>query len=497
METTAGWVSVFIGAAAAILGGASACRGKFPESGRRGEWMAAAKVIGLTVLLFLLTRLTTPPVFSLGGRLGVGILIGGLLGTMAGLWSSRMHPSSSWAAAMGAVGIAGLSLFGGSLILLLYGGYPNPAISGFMIGAVVAGVIFRLAAGRSAAVSLWVISALTLGGTILLGIYRQPVPWERIWWAAPALALAAVLAAVILVSGIAKLWLRMAVGGALVLAVSAIFAWRLLPDWQYFYAASAGVVTFLLLAWLGSLSDKTGRAAAAAAIVISAFAAVAFKLLAGFGIGTGLIYAIVLLIPAAGFVLRESEEGSEESAPFGWLIGAFYLGIAMVMLRLFLENYSSSLSGIDMRAHYTLVAIIIGAVFPFVISAAVSPAERKCSICVLCGAAALGLAAAAVPLVALAIWGFKALLGFMIGTITAQMFVMIGGGALCGRAKDAALMLTAAAQVSAVTLGGLAAPLNEASRVQKVWMLAAVVAVGVIWTAAAWFVSRMKPAEGG
>jgi len=498
MESIIGWISVCVGAAAAVLGGASACRGEFPERGRRGEWVAAGAVVVLTAVLFLLTRLSTPPVFSLGGRLGIGILIGGLLGTMAGLWSCRMRPASEWAAAMGAVGIAGLSLLGGGLVLLLYGGYPTPALAGFMIGAMIAGVVFRLAPGRSAAVSVWVISALALAGTIQLGIYRHPVPWERVWWAAPAITAAAVLAAIVLVSGIAKLWLRMITGGALVLALAAIFAWKLLPEWPYFYAAAAGVVTFLLVAWLGSLSDKTGRAAAVSAILISAFAAIGFKLLAGFGIGTGLLYAVVILIPAAAFVLRQQEDDeSEGSALFGWLIGAFYVGIAMVMLRLFLENYSSSLSGVDIRAHYTFVALIIGAVFPFLIAAAISSAERKRTLFVLCCSAALGLAAAAVPIIALAVWGFKALLGFMIGTIAGQVFVMMGGSALYGKAKDAALILTAAAQVSAVTLGGLAAPLNEATRVQKVWMLAAVLVVIVIWTALAWLVNRDKAVERG
>ncbi len=311
--------------------------------------------------------------------------------------------------------------------------------------------------------------------------------------------MSAVLAAVILSSGLSRgsLWIRMLIGGAVTLALTAIFAWKLLPEWPYFYAVAAGVVTFAIVAWLGGLSDKSGKAAAAVAILTAAFAAVGFKLLAGFGIGIGVTAACVLMIPAAASKLRQETEESCDAAIFDWLCGALYVGAAIVLLRLFIENYASEIRGVDMRVHYTFVALAIGAMLPFLLAAVIPAAGRKCMLCKATGAAAIGLVAAAVPLIATAVWGFKAALGFVIGTIIAQMFVLLDGGALHENAKRAAAVVIAAAQVSAAILCGVIAPLSEATRAQKAWMIGVVVALGMIWGIIDWLINRRSAVEEG
>jgi len=100
---------------------------------------------------------------------------------------------------------------------------------------------------------------------------------------------------------------------------------------------------------------------------------------------------------------------------------------------------------------------------------------------------------AAAPLVILVLWGFRAELGFLVGTIAAAVFILfVSTGALGrapgGRVESALLVL--AAQVSAVQFSGLVGPASAWPRSWKVIVLAAVVVIGLVWAAISAVLSR-------
>jgi len=481
METVLSGLSVGIGAAGAALGLVVGRTKK--ERPERDDWTAAIFATIVTLILFLLTRLSSEP-FSFGGRLGYGILIGGILGALAGIWAVRVTGSSPWSSHIAAAGHASLALFGIGLVLLIFAGYPQPAIGGFIIGALASSVIFRLGVVIGGT-DIWAVTAAALGATVLLATLRFGSSADRFWWRAPLMALAVAIIGQIVAAGAARenrsFALPAAIGSAIVLALVAVFAWKLFPNWDLFYVALLGVVTFALVTRLADTAQGSAPAAAVAVLAVIALATVGFRLLGGFGTGMGILAAWPILLTAVGSLWRAEED--ERGGPSRTVTYAAFIGIAVLFYRLFLENYAPELRGLDLREHYTFVAIALGAVFPFVLTS-LYPISRRSLTCRLRAAAMAGVIAAASPLLLLVLWGFKAELGFVVGTVAASafiLFIQMGAAQTEGPDYRLSAILVLAAQAAAVLLSGLVGPLAQLPRMIKVIILAAAVLLGIIY----------------
>ena len=501
METTLGWIAVVIGAVGAVLAAAIGRGREAEERPAGGVWLVAAATVLGTIVLFLLTRPSAPP-FSMGGRLGYGILIGGLLGAVAGLWSLRLGGRTPFASGIAAAGLPALALFGVGLTLLIFGGYPGPALGGFIIGAVMAAALFRLGPTAARGMETWALSAVALGATVTLAIFKYDATFHRFWWRAPLVVFALVIVAHFASARFARSDRKYAIPALLAsiitLILIAVFAWKVFPNWPLLWVAIMGIVTFALVAWTGASGSGSTWPPAVATLAVVALAAVGFRTLGGFGVGIGLLAAWAILLPALASARAEgaSEEQTDSASVVTY---AMFIGIGVLMFRLFLENYAGELRGLDLRVHYTFVAIAVGAVFPFVLMSLFPISPNRGALCRTVGAGASGLFAAATPLVIVALWGFKPELGFLVGTFAAEAFILfIIAGAVRVRESryGESALLVLAAQVAAVQLSGFFGAFAQAPRTSKVIALAVVVVLGLIWAGISARLTRGSVREG-
>lgn len=495
METVLTWIALVVGAAGAVLvvmlGHSDAQNAR-----ARGDWTAAIVTVVITAILFLVTLLSEPP-FALGQRLGFGILIGGLLGAGAGIYSARVFGRSLWKSGVAAAGLPSIALLGTSLVLLIFPSYPQPALGGFIIGSLVAAVIFRLALAESSVMEVYALSSAVLSGTVLLSIFRFTDTALRFWWRAPLVILAAAIIAHIASAAFAredkKLWMPAFAASVITLGLAGVFAWKVFPDWALFYVAAAGIGTFAIVAWLTAVNPISTSAASVATLAVVAFSVIGFRLLGGFGVGIGLIAAWSILLPSLAAIRRDEPELEETApGPAKSVIYAMFIGAGVLFYRLYLEEYAGNLRGFDIRAHYTFVALALGTVFPFVLMS-FFPINRKGIIWRSIGAAAAGFFAAVTPLVVLVLWGFRATLGFLAGTVAAEVFIFfIYTGVVRPREQGfvRSAILVLAAQVAALQFSGILEPVIELPRMTKVIILASVIVIGLIWAGISAYLSR-------
>ncbi|MEW6574530.1 MAG: hypothetical protein AB1374_12965 [Bacillota bacterium] len=486
------WIAVGIGAAGAAAG--IVAGGGRPPVAREepGVWKVAVTVAVATVFLFALTWIKSP--YSPGVNTGYGILIGGLLGAVAGMAAARARGKTPWGAALAAAALASLALLGGGLILLLFGAESSPVLGGFLAGAVLAAVLFRLALPAAAGVELWALTAATVGATLMLATFRFDAATDFLWWRAPLMVLSAAVVAQAVGATAARegkgFALPALIASCITLGLVALFAWRVFPDWDLLWVAAAGAGTFALAAWLSSARTVTPQAAAVTALIVVAYAAVGFRLLGGFGVGVGLLTAWPLLMSLTAPLLRAGPEPGEGAGATRALSCAVFVGCGVLLYRLFLELYAGELPGLDLYPHYTFVALVFGAVFPVVLQSlfpspapALRPSTQDPSAGRLTGGVLLWVLAVSTPLVLLIIWGFKAALGFFAGSVAAEVFILFcNTGALQARGTGCleAALLTLAAQISAVQFSGLFKELTHTPRLTKAVVLAAAVAAGLI-----------------
>ncbi|MEW6227891.1 MAG: hypothetical protein AB1700_07315 [Bacillota bacterium] len=485
------WIAVGIGAAGAAAG-IIAGGGWSPATREEpAVWKVAVTVAVAAVFLFALTLIKSP--YSPGVNTGYGILIGGLLGAAAGITAGRASGKTPWRAALTAIAPPSLALLGGGLVLLLFGAESLPVLGGFLAGAVLAAVLFRLALPAAAGVELWALTAATAGATLMLSTFRFDAVTDFLWWRAPLMVLAAAVVAQAAGAAAARegkgFALPALIASLITLGLVALFAWRVFPDWDLLWVAAAGAGTFALAAWLSAARTVSTQAAAIAALLVVAYAAVGFRLLGGFGIGIGMLAALPVLISATAPVLQSRPEPGEGAGAARALSCAVFLGCGVLLYRLFLELYPGELYGLDLYPHYTFVALVFGAVFPVVLSSlfppapAPRPSTQDLSAGRLTGGVLLWVLAVSTPLVLLTIWGFKAALGFLAGSVAAGAFVLFAGtgslGVISPRFTEPAL-LTLAAQISAVQFSGLFKELAQGPRLTKVIVLVAAAAAGLI-----------------
>jgi len=518
MDVGLGWLGVGVGAAgsAATYALASASVERDAESGAGGgAWLAAGLTVVLTLVFWGVSLCTAPP-FSPGQTLGWGFLIGGILGAIMVLAMPRFD-------ALGCVGStrAGYllgccasfwALFGASLTYSIFHGYPQEALVGFAIGAVMAAVLAR-AVGAGSQIpphqfaDLWMLFAVLIAAGTVLSVLHFNSNIERAWWPLPILLATTVCIAAYIGAEIgsagrlserpgASFVLSALVASMLLLALGAIYAWRIADDWQFFAVVAAGVAVAAVITWLaasvGSTDDPTRgvEASAASAVLVIALAVVAFRLWGGLGIALGLIGGWSVILPAAGLCVSVTSlppTAGSEAIPRA-LRTAITFGLTIVLFRVFMEYYRTDLGTTDLRIHYTFVGALLGFVVPVVFTAWVLRLGSK-----LWSLALVSLLAAASPLVLFVLWEIKAAMGYMLGLALAAAGALMGvpSRKAAGDARDYTAPLVIGAQLVAIQF---ITPMMtiEDTRTTRVWVLAAVVLLGVIWLIAGGAADRRR-----
>jgi peptidoglycan/LPS O-acetylase OafA/YrhL len=175
-----------------------------------------------------------------------------------------------------------------------------------------------------------------------------------------------------------------------------------------------------------------------------------------------------------------------------------FIGTGILFYRLFLEHNAAGLQGLDLYPHYTFVALIFGAVFPFILLSLFPLPQSPGLSWRLSGALLVGIFALIAPLTLLVLWGLKATLGFLAGSVAAMVFTLLASTETQRIKKQGwaqAALLVLLAQVSAGEFSGLLSDLVQLPRLTKVVILTVIVVAGLLLTKVWSFLHRPVPGE--
>ncbi len=416
-------------------------------------------IVLVAVVLFLCTLPTAPP-FATGLTLGWGWLIGAVLGLYALAMEARNGGDAPGAARV--TGALSTACLGPALVLLLFRGYPNEALLGCALGAVMvaflaaglARTLFAAAADIAGArdyfrgIELFAFAMVTVTAGARLGVEHFPhaTPGDTAggYWVFPVLALAvtALTPALWLHAGNERLrrWLPLLYGitAALVaVIVTAVAQARLLPalSWP---SVVAGALAIGLIAVALTREESVAEdpqairplgLAFGLALFMLAVMIVAFRGLHGYG------QALVLLgaLPIAAALYLSADRVRASLVPALGL-GAVSLGVLLTLYRVFLERAGRGWT-LDFQQHYDLFAVLLGAGAIFGLLAynargqerlhRMLTAGRWRPVLLLARQALLGAFLALTPLVLAALWGGHAIGAFLAGLIIGEAMWML------------------------------------------------------------------------
>jgi hypothetical protein len=423
MSIAIGWLGIIIGIAGCVLGylrcrsGGSAA----VESSSGGQTNSAIGLTLVITLLFWAVSMIRKEPFSTGQTLGLGFLIGGISGALADALSERIScDGSARTDRSSAHAMASFALFASSVTFLIFRSDPEWALSGFAIGAVMAGILQRYLLGsdaRSGArVEEWALYSTAISAGIVLAMQHFDQTAQRGYWAFPILiATTALIGSFVGIEAERRegsYLLSTLISSVITIGLSAVYAWRLANDWSLLGAVTAGIAAFAIAAWLSGTRSQDPRIsgtnpAAISVLAIVTFAVLAFKLWSGLGVALGLIAAFSVACPVTA-------SGNEDDGRM--LRDLFSFGLSIFLFKLFIESYRGELARVDLRIHYAFVGAVLGAMLPMILlSFLFGNGEKGRSGRV----AAIGFVTAAAPLLFFLVWEIKAVLGFIFGTAVA------------------------------------------------------------------------------
>jgi hypothetical protein len=479
------------------------------------------------LLLFLLTLPSRPP-FAPGGRLGVGVLIGAVSAALVA-WGLRRREGA--AAPLGIAGVLGAALVPAALVMLIYRGDPWDALMGILLGQ---GVLLLFpeasvrageegaAAGR---IGLFLGASATAVAGVLLAISRYEdfhtperlALGTKLWWSAPLLVLAAVVAGALVAALVVRTPAQRALVGLLVGAVLlALFGARFPRYWPLMLPPAAGYVTGALLVALAATVESDRRRALSAllgALLVLILLIAAYRLQAGLGI------ALAALGFAGAAVALPGGDGAAEASSSPQPGAAFLAGLQLLALgalfRVFYAAQDLESTSIYLTAHYVLIGLVAGCLMPIGLGLLARATARDDDGQASGGSApgslyqsdpwltplAQGIATVALPLAMLLLWGLKAAAGVVLGLVVGQAFLLLllllegdRPSSPSGRAAVAAPVapVLLVAVIAIQLLPPLAPFTEELTRVQRGAALLALVALVPLW--AVWERLRQRSA---
>jgi hypothetical protein len=507
-----GWLGVGVGAVGCVAlylmaGGSARPSGQEDVgSDRKSAWLCAAATLALTIIAWAIAMQRREP-YSTGQGLALGFLIGGVTGAVAILLSFRLSQIAGGASTR-AKRLASLSnvfyaLFAVSLVYSLFTGNPWEPLIGFAMGAAMAAILhtyvpsssldeLRMPRMMPVRTETWALFAITIAAAVLLSVKHFDSTQLRMWWPLPILVATTALVAnyvAIELGSLGKLrenagrsyLVSLLISAVLIIGLSALYSWRIVHTWQLLEVVAVGLGIGTVIAWLAaSISSGSGgsEAGAVCVLLVAAFVTVAFKLWSGLGVAIGLIAAWSIAIPALGESAEDREGNPLGLIPeaLGWTL---YLGLMVLLFRLFVGQYAHELRGTDLQVHYTFIGAMLGAVLPFMFAGSIT--RLRDARAPLLGIALMGLAAAASPLLLFVLWQAKAVMGFSFGLTAAAAFMMLARLS-DGDKRYSIGLLAVGAQLVAIQFVG---PLlqMELTRAVRIYVLAGAVMLGVVWLA--------------
>ncbi len=495
---------------------------------------------GALVLAGFVAALPTRAPFAPGLTLGWGFLLGGVVGVYAAFEIARSWRGGAWLAR--AIGLIGAATAGPAVILLIFGPHPEHALMGFALAAVLLALLWRLCLSPASArdeaadaavvqargADLFALVAVATAVALRLGVEHFGAAVSGTGGALRALpVLVASIAgpAALIPSSLATVGGRRATGTrVLVLGLMAaavpvltvvILSWKVLDRWSPALVVLAGAAGLGLAAWLACCADSRGRfeerrpaaEAFGMALVALALAAVAFKLLHGYGEALALVAGIApaMLVAAAAVADRRGMV-----TPL--LTGGLTVVLLLATYRLLLER-APAFRPLQLQQHYDYFALALGALACFALLAW-TVAARRVADAAADETEALGrligrapgplLAVVLVPMALLVVWGEGAVGGLLVGLVVAELAWMMM--AAWSTAEDRTVMLAAAPHAAFVAAALVAVQLSprvsELVDLTRAWQAAIVVAVAL--AAAVWVVvttilasRRTHPGGGG
>jgi len=495
-----------------------------PQEGRGGSRLQALVGAGLSSLwpfcalwiavLFLLTTPTAAP-FSRGLTLGWGFLIGAVLGLYALYEAYGSFRGPDWHAR--AVGLFSAAALGPAAILLVFRGYPTEALTGCALGAVLlaaigAGILRpsyvasppdrREARAAYRGLEVFALLSVTVAAGARLGLDHfarlAPGAVEGGYWAFPALAMAATALMLILLAGEVSIkWLEDTdltwQAGLFVVALTGLLQGRVLPGlgWELpLYGVLGLVVVLYALSSAGKADEERPVVLAFGAVLLAlAVATLAFKSLHGYGEALALLAAA----PVAAVAYLRAERAREPLAE-SLTFGAATLCLLLALYRVFLETAGRGWA-MDFQSHYDYLCVLLGVGACFGLLAFASQgvesvrrarAHGKSGIALLMARTTLlGVVIAAVPVVLTAVWGVKAIGGFLTGLVIGEATWMLLAAWVVGEERQK--VLAAAPHVyflAAALLATQFAPqvlALELTRAHKIALVAVITVVAVGW----------------
>jgi len=502
-----------------------------PESGEhRALWTAAGIAVGLglvaTCIGFGEAGLLAP-----GQRLVLGLMLGSVIAAamclmLAGferamdeaLARAGSEPTRARLGVAGAVGLVSAANLGVLAAALLWRDDTDHALMGFGMGTVLA---VALASGLLAArertphrAGLWsaevyalYVGALTL--TVTLARLHFPSSALLDWYLIPpavsgiAVAMVVAIAPILTLRSICAsptgLALLTTIAPAVVAAVALYVLNKRVLDtagMMTCIGSGAGVAVaiqgYLLSSEETSAGFESPRSLHATALLgglVLIASALCMRVLGAFGVGLAMVALLTVAAPSLAFsegltgATAERPASTARSAAMAVGMGVFFL-----FYRLFIERFPE-VQLVELGVHYNFVAIVIGSLLPGLLC---SYAARTRALSAGRGLAVplgrigvLGLAVVALPLVLLALWGTKASLGLLVGSLIGLAFLaMLAGARGCWwRACGGAVPLLVGLGYSAVQLPRAWPQIAALSRQGKVKTAALLAAVLVVWFA--------------
>ncbi len=495
-------------------------------------WYAALVIAG-----FVVTLPARSP-FSPGLTLGWGLLLGGAAGVYAAFEIARSWRGGAWLAR--GIGLIGAATAGPAVILLIFGGYPDDALMGFALAAVLLALVWRLClsplseredapdegdlAARGA--DLFALVAVATAVATRLGVEHFGGAVSGTSGALRALpvlvgsmsGLAAVIpSSLARVAGRRATAARALLLGLLAAAVPVltvvVLSWKVLDRWTPALVVAAGVVGFGLLAWLACQADGRGRAEArrplpeafGMALVALALVAVGFRLLHGYGEALALMGGI-----APAILVAAAAAADRRGAVTPLLTGGFALVLLLATYRLFLERAPEH-HPLQLQEHYDYFALALGALCCFGLlawtqrsgrAAEAAADETEARRRLMARAPGPLLAVVLVPVALLVVWGDGAVTGLLVGLVVAELAWMMM--AALSTAEDRGVVLSAAPHAALVAAALVAAQLSPRVSalvdLTRVWKAAIVVAIALAaarWVGATTLLARRRSRTGG
>jgi hypothetical protein len=398
-------------------------------------WSDVGAGLCAVLVLFLGTLPARPP-FSPGGRLGVGLLIGGVSGLLGVAVGRRLRMTE----AAVALAAGGLCLVGISATMLVYRGDPAPALFGLALGqalvalfAVPRAATVRRGVGGLLPELLALLSTLLAAG-VSLAIARyadapasERLAWgHKLWWTLPVIVLAGFLFGQMAAQALARRTtgrLLVTAGAAAVVLGAVVLGYaRYL---ELLAPVAVGFVSGGLLVAISRAPGGQGAGLLGAALTLVVLV-VAYRFSAGLGVALAALgFAGTSLCWYGNGAGPKSVELRAEALPVP--AAALALLTTAALFRVYYVQYGLDETSVFLTAHYTLIGLIVGSLAPMALSPPPPDAERSSRGTAPFTFPARGVVLAAallLPALMVVFWGIRACAGLLLGTALGLAYLL-------------------------------------------------------------------------